>query len=66
MGWASGSRLFSKIIEAAKEAIPDDDARERFYRPVIAAFEDEDWDTQNECCGDDDVYDQIYDEKWGE
>ena len=59
MGWASGSELFGHVITAAKKAIPDDAARAEFYKPVINAFEDHDWDTQNECEGDDPVFDKL-------
>lgn len=57
MGWCSGSTLFGKIIEAAIEEIPDDENRKRFYLKAIEAFEDEDWDTHDECLGEDDAFD---------
>jgi hypothetical protein len=58
MGWGSGSSLFSKIIDAAKEAIPNKKKRVVFYESTISAFEDEDWDTENECLGSDVAFDE--------
>lgn len=56
MGWAGGSRLFSEVIKAAKVAIPSEESRKEFYKPVIEAFEDADWDTQDECLDEDPAY----------
>lgn len=58
MGWASGSTIFLGIIESAKKAIPDFATRKQFYTELIDLFEDADWDTQNECMGQDDAYDE--------
>lgn len=58
MGWSSGSRLFRVLINAAITEFPDEQARERFYKRVIAEFENEDWDTQDECKGEDPAYDR--------
>lgn len=57
MGWASGSRLFGKVIEAAKSRMSDRE-RKDFYKEVIDAFEDSDWDTQDECLGADPMFDE--------
>lgn len=56
MGWASGSGLFASVIDAAKVAIPTEADRKEFYKKVIAAFEEHDWDTLDECLDDDPVY----------
>ncbi len=69
MGWASGTELFEKIIDVAKEKIPDNDTRQAFYKEVILAFEDQDWDCQTECCGKDYAFDLALKElypKWFE
>jgi hypothetical protein len=66
MGWASGSRLFSSVIESVKEEVVSSSARDRIYRPIIEAFLDADWDTMDECLGEDPVYDAIYNEMWPE
>jgi N-acetylglucosamine kinase-like BadF-type ATPase len=59
MGWGSGSSLFRIVIEAAKRAIDDRVARREFYLTVLSEFNQHDWDTQDECTGEDDVFDQI-------
>lgn len=58
MGWAGGSRLFDEVIQAAKLRVEDYEARVAFYEEVIEAFEDEDWDTQDECLGEDPAFDE--------
>ncbi len=58
MGWASGSSLFSEVIKAVKKEMPDEKARVRLYKTLIAAFEESDWDTQDECRGEDTAYDK--------
>ena len=59
MGWASGSRIFSEIIAAVKPHVADKDARKSIYRPIIEAFENDDWDTQDECLDEDEAYDEV-------
>lgn len=58
MGWASGSSLFSLVIKSAKKAIPDKRKRVKFYLEMVNAFEQFDWDTQDECIGEDPAYDE--------
>jgi len=57
MGWAKGSAIMDRIILAAMEHFPDPEARQAFYVEVIDAFEDADWDTQNECEEQDEAFD---------
>lgn len=57
MGWGSGSSLFSDIIRVVKKEVPDQTVRERIYFELISSFEDGDWDTQDECIGEDVAYD---------
>ena len=59
MGWASGSGIFTEVITSAKKFIKDKKARKKFYKNVMAAFEDHDWDTQQECEGLDPVFDEL-------
>ena len=69
MGWASGSSLFDYLIEVAQEFIPNDKKRKEFYKRMINAFEGEDWDTQSECIGQDDAFDEALVElhpDWGD
>ncbi len=44
------------IIKAAKKAIPDDQQRKDFYKEIYESFCDMDWDTEDECFGDDPVF----------
>ena len=57
MGWSRGTALMESVMTAAIKAIPADDTRKEFYKRVIDAFEDADWDNQEECMGRDDAFD---------
>lgn len=58
MGWASGSRLFSGVISVIKEYVDCEKERKDIYMDLIAEFEEFDWDTQDECIGEDPAYDE--------
>ena len=60
MGWASGSSLFSDIIEAINDCDVDDETKYMLYGKLIPIFEDEDCDNLQECLGQDSVYDKVY------
>jgi len=60
MGWASGSSLFSDIIEAINDCDIDEDVRKSLYEKLIPIFEDEDCDTLQECIGEDSAFDHVY------
>jgi hypothetical protein len=62
MGWSSGSRIMTEIIEAAKDTISDDAERLDLYKIMIDIFEDHDCDTLNECLEIDDVFDEAYED----
>lgn len=62
MGWASGSDLFSSVIYAVKPRITEEAKRKDLYKELIAAFEGADWDTQDECMGEDPAYDRALEE----
>lgn len=49
MGWASGSALVGSLIGVLRANVPDGNDRHRIYLGLIAAFEEFDWDTQDEC-----------------
>ena len=51
MGWSTGSRLFSRIIEDLEDEITSTETRENIYKLLIPLFEDEDCDTLDECLG---------------
>ena len=60
MGWASGSSLFSDIIDAINDSEIDDETRQQLYQRLIPIFEDEDCDTLGECLGQDKAFDSVY------
>ena len=64
MGWGGGSKIFSAIIKAAKKHIPFDIDRKNFYAEIYESFADNDWDTEDECFGDDPLFKEVYHEKW--
>lgn len=57
MGWASGSRIMNDVIAAVKPHVASKEAREEIYLEIIQSLEDSDWDTQDECLGEDEAYD---------
>lgn len=57
MGWSGGSRLFSNIIDVLQREISDSEKRQAIYWDLIQEFENEDWDTLDECMGEDPAYD---------
>jgi hypothetical protein len=59
MGRASLTEPFQKLIEVVKENVPDKQVRFKIYEAVYTAFQDLDWDTDYECAGMDDVFDDI-------
>ncbi len=59
MGWGSGSRVMGDVIKAVRRHVPDQATREAIYRPIIEGMEDEDWDTQAECLGEDPAFDAV-------
>ena len=60
MGWGSGSRLFSEIIESLEEADITHEQRKTVYSVLIEKFEDYDCDTLMECLGVDRAFDEVY------
>ena len=56
MGWGSGSELMSQIIQVTKKSVKDAAVRQTMYKSFIGIFEDNDWDTQMECIGEDDAF----------
>lgn len=57
MGWASGSTLFSAVIESIQTHVDVPDIRIQIYIDLIEAFEEADWDTVDECMGEDPAFD---------
>ena len=63
MGWSGGSVLMDAVIQAERKyKISDISKRVLFYKECIEAFENHDWDTQDECLGIDVAFDMAVDE----
>lgn len=61
MGWGSGSRLMSNIIdqlEQIESLTPED--KKSVYNAMIVDFEDQDCDTLDECLGVSEEFDAVY------
>lgn len=52
MGWSSGSRLLSIIVDEIEEIISSRSDRVEIYKIVISAFKDFDCDVIHECITD--------------
>ena len=66
MGWASGSTVMTKIIEVVKKEVPSKKKRKALYVGIVDALRDADWDTLDECLGEDQAYDEVYNELYPE
>ncbi len=68
MGWSGGSELVEKMIQACKGA--DEHVRRRIYTALIEYCWDNDWDTEDEVEGLDNLFDEImkveFQDRWGE
>jgi hypothetical protein len=60
MGWATGSRLLSDIINDIKSVVDDDFVRQDIYEVLINNFENYDCDTIDECLDYDFAFDSAY------
>ena len=58
MGWSSGTTLMGEIIDAVQSKVKDKKLRKSLYLSIISAFENADWDGQDECEGIDDAFDK--------
>ena len=66
MGWASGADVMSGVIGAVQKEVKDKKSRKRIYKEIIEVLENSDWDTQDECRGEDSAYDEVLDELYPE
>jgi hypothetical protein len=57
MGWSSGTEIMDALIEIVKEQVSDVAARTTIYSHMITAFQNSDWDNEEECLGKDKAYD---------
>ena len=64
MGWSSGSSLMESLIGGFDETLGKCEIPEAtviaFWQGVIQGFEDDDWDTQEECVGLSASWDKAY------
>lgn len=67
MGWSGGSILFNEVIDTIQDSVIDPAIRKQIYKKLIAAFEDiGDCDTLGECYGNDYVFDDVWNELYGD
>ena len=57
MGWASGSDIANRMIAGISKEVADSVIRQKLYAIMISALESGDWDTQDECYGQDPAFD---------
>jgi hypothetical protein len=58
MGWSSGSEIMGEIIHALDKTKIPDGTRFKLYKRLIPALQNQDWDTEDECMGEDPQYDK--------
>jgi hypothetical protein len=66
MGWATGARVLSDIIEAVDRHVLDDSDKMSLYKDLIIIFEEYDCDNTDECLEIDSMFDEVYYELKGE
>jgi CRISPR/Cas system CSM-associated protein Csm2 small subunit len=60
MGWSGGSEHAEALINACLEVLEDNEkARAKIYYAMIKIWCQEDWDTENEIEGLDEVFDDM-------
>lgn len=59
MGWSRGSELFGRIAEVIEAVVTNEVDRREIYSEMIAAFEEFDCDTLDECIDIDHVLDDL-------
>ncbi len=59
MGWSGGSDVAREMVTAILKHVPEQARRRAVYRRLIDVLESQDWDTQPEAKGIDDVFDQL-------
>ncbi len=61
MGWSGGSELMTEVISGVQSLGSVDDVKvEAFYSKLIAALENHDCDTLEECLGEDRRFDAAF------
>ena len=59
MGWSGGYYVMNGLIRTLNFVGVDADTREKIYEKMLRVLEDQDWDTQEDCVGEDPVYDSV-------
>lgn len=62
MGWSSGTRLLSDVIDTIQKFVDDEDIRVEIYKELADIFETLDSDDLTECMGTDDAFDRMMEE----
>ena len=62
MGWSSGTRLLSDIIDTIQKYVDDEDIRVEIYKEIADSFESMDLDDLTECLDIDDAFDRMMEE----
>jgi hypothetical protein len=57
MGWSSGTEIMNALIMSVQGRMTHDD-KVAFFQEAINIFEDNDWDSLEECLGEDDAFDE--------
>jgi hypothetical protein len=60
MGWATGARVLSDIIEVVDRHVLDDSDKMGLYKDLIIIFEEYDCDNTDECLEIDSMFDEVY------
>lgn len=64
MGWGSGSKLMSNVIDSVEETVLDTDQKIALFYKLIENFTDRDCDTLDECLGESKAFDRAYRMHW--
>jgi hypothetical protein len=62
VGWARGTDLVRRIVRVVRDTVSDPATRRAIYAELIDAFQDADWDTEDEARGLDPVFDATLDD----
>lgn len=60
MGWSSGSLILSEIIKTIESKVENPLYRQEIYEDLLDIFEDYDCDTLDECLGESEEFDLVY------
>ena len=57
MGWSSGSDVAGDMIRVLRDEVSDPKKREKIYRVLYQTLSNQAWDTVDEVCGIDPIFD---------